>query len=117
MRQRDLYATLGIGRTASQADITHAYRVMLRRYHPDTRPAGDPAEQTRSDIVLSDVIAAYAVLGDERRRAAYDRDVGSRPQTRPERSRTAARAAAAPPIVAGPVVWRPIRRRGGTGGA
>lgn len=31
----DPYAVLGIGRDASAADITHAYRARIKEYHPD----------------------------------------------------------------------------------
>ncbi|MGE3769956.1 MAG: DnaJ family molecular chaperone [Bdellovibrionales bacterium] len=34
-RAKDPYNTLGVRRSASDADIKHAYRMMLRLYHPD----------------------------------------------------------------------------------
>jgi curved DNA-binding protein CbpA len=35
----DPYLVLGVPPTATQAEITHAYRTHLRAHHPDTRPA------------------------------------------------------------------------------
>jgi len=40
----DLYAILGLTRHATQAQISHAHRTLLRRYHPDTRTPGDPSQ-------------------------------------------------------------------------
>jgi curved DNA-binding protein CbpA len=34
----DLYAILGLERTASIADIKRAYRRLARKYHPDINP-------------------------------------------------------------------------------
>ena len=34
----DPYLVLGVLPTATQAEITHAYRTRLRAHHPDTRP-------------------------------------------------------------------------------
>lgn len=114
----DLYTVLEVRPSASQAEITRAYRSLLRRHHPDTRPPTIEASQrAASDATLADVIAAYAVLGDPARRAAYDRRCTPGPSTaaiRP-RLRTAPRARVAdgstdPPIVAGPVRWDPSPR-------
>jgi curved DNA-binding protein CbpA len=69
----DLYAILGIPATASPAEIRHAYRAELRRHHPDTRDASTNQDQPGHDRALSQLLAAYAVLHDPVRRAAYDR--------------------------------------------
>ena len=91
----DLYGVLGVSRTASPAQISHAYRILLHTHHPDSRDADADAEAERNhDLALRQVLAAYAVLHDPQRRADYDR--------RP-RSSAAAQfghpAAATPPIV------------------
>jgi curved DNA-binding protein CbpA len=65
--RRDHYAVLGVPPSASDAQITTAYRRLVRSLHPDTRPT-DP---TAADE-LSDVLAAYDTLHDAGRRAAYD---------------------------------------------
>ena len=65
----DPYLVLGVSPTATQAEITHAYRTRLRAHHPDTRPT--PPPQT-ADEHLRQLLAAYALLRDPTRRAAYD---------------------------------------------
>jgi curved DNA-binding protein CbpA len=64
----DPYDVLGISRRASARDVSRAYRRGARATHPDRHP-DDPsaAEQFR------DLAAAYEILGDPDRRAAYDR--------------------------------------------
>jgi curved DNA-binding protein CbpA len=68
----DPYLVLGVAPTATQAEITHAYRTHLRAHHPDTRPAR--SAQT-ADEHLRQVLAAYALLRDPARRADYDRRI------------------------------------------
>jgi len=101
----ELYDTLGVPPTATQAQISRAYRALLRRYHPDTRVASDESERAVSDATLQQVIAAYSVLHDPVRRSDYDRqNATARP--RPH-LRLDDRALRRPPIVAGPVRWHP----------
>jgi hypothetical protein len=66
----DPYRVLGVSPTATQAEITHAYRTHLRAHHPDTRPA---RSAHTADDHLRQVLAAYALLRDPARRTAYDR--------------------------------------------
>ena len=74
------YLVLGVSPTATQAEITHAYRTRLRAHHPDTRHT--PPSQTADDD-LRQVLAAYALLRDPARRADYDRatTLAAAPQT------------------------------------
>ena len=107
----DCYAILGLPRDATQAQISAAYRTLLRRYHPDTRPTTDSSRDEISDAALQHVLAAYTVLHDPARRLDYDRQMTS--QTSP--SRTQARPIHVswthpfddPPLRAGPVRWTP----------
>jgi curved DNA-binding protein CbpA len=102
----DPYAVLGVTPAATPAEITHAFRVKLRALHPDTRYAGSPAG---AETQLRQVLAAYALLRDPNRRAAYD-------QKRPAHDDTAAvpitvtrhvdPKAKRPPLWAGPVRWQ-----------
>ncbi len=64
---KDLYETLGVGRTASESEIKKAYRGLTRKYHPDKNP-GDAAAEERFKAVSS----AYDVLSDKDRRSLYD---------------------------------------------
>jgi curved DNA-binding protein CbpA len=60
----DHYETLGVAPGAEPESIHHAYRTMARLAHPDR--SGDPAAMIRLN-------AAWEVLRDADRRAAYDR--------------------------------------------
>lgn len=64
----DLYETLGVSRGASAEEIKKAYRTLAFKYHPD-RNAGDKNAEEKFKAVN----AAYSVLGDETKRAQYDR--------------------------------------------
>jgi curved DNA-binding protein CbpA len=83
-RQPDLYAILGVDPAATAEQITHAYRDLLRRHHPDTRPTTpDIHDQAPTeDARLQQVIHAYAVLRDPAQRARYDRGRSPSPPTR-----------------------------------
>jgi molecular chaperone DnaJ len=63
----DHYAVLGVARTATHAQIRAAFRRLARALHPDSNPADATAERR-----FKRVARAYEVLGDARRRAAYD---------------------------------------------
>ena len=63
----DHYAVLGVPRTATHAQIRAAYRRLARALHPDRNPADATAERRFKRIAR-----AYEVLGDARRRTAYD---------------------------------------------
>jgi curved DNA-binding protein CbpA len=107
-KRPDLYAILGVPSTATQAEISRAYRALLRRHHPDTRIPADESQSAVSDTTLQQVFAAYTVLHDPARRAEYDRDAGQRvhpPRHRPQQAPNLYDAHGQPPIVAGPVRW------------
>ena len=65
---RDYYQVLGVERQASTPEIKNAYRRLALQYHPDRNPGDRAAEEKFKEISL-----AYAVLGDEDKRAHYDR--------------------------------------------
>ena len=106
----DPYAILGLARDATQAQISAAYRTLLRRYHPDTRLPADPSAGTVSDAALEQVLTAYAVLRDPVRRFDYDQWTAPRPApappTQPIRP-SRIRRFDDPPLRAGPVHWTP----------
>jgi pilus assembly protein CpaF len=64
-RRRSLYEILGIPGNASDQDIQDAYRRLLQKLH--TAADAAPNEE------LSEVIEAYNVLSDGKKRAEYDR--------------------------------------------
>lgn len=104
----DLYAVLGVAPHATQAEISHAYRALLRQHHPDTRAPGDESQHALSDAALQEVLAAYTMLGDPARRADYDKETQPHPYPTtqpPQRTLHNHGALSRSPIVAGPVHW------------
>ena len=63
----DLYAVLGVNRTATSREIKSAYRRLARRYHPDV--SSDPAASSK----FAQINEAYHTLIDSERRRTYDR--------------------------------------------
>jgi curved DNA-binding protein CbpA len=104
-RLPDLYAILGVAPEATQAEIGHAYRALLRRHHPDTRDPADGPPDAQSDDALQQVLAAYTILRSPTRRAEYDRQVRRRSPSAPPPAANVYRPYRQPPIVAGPVRW------------
>lgn len=68
MEFQDYYKTLGVPRTASQAEIKKAFRKLARESHPDRHPGDKTAERR-----FKDVNEAHAVLSDPSKREKYDR--------------------------------------------
>ena len=64
----DPYSVLGVSKTASQADITKAYRKLAKKLHPDLNPGDKAAEEKFKTIT-----AAYDIVGDEEKRGRFDR--------------------------------------------
>lgn len=65
---KDYYRILGVLDDAEDVVIRAAYRALAQRYHPD-KWQGDAAQATRR---MAEINAAYAVLSDTEKRAAYD---------------------------------------------
>jgi len=65
---RDPYSTLGVPRTASEADIKSAYRKLAKQLHPDRNTDNPKAAEK-----FSDATRAYDLLSDKAKRAQYDR--------------------------------------------
>jgi DnaJ-class molecular chaperone len=64
----DPYETLGVPKTASDAEIKTAYRRLVRTSHPDINP-DDPEAEARFKAIS----AAYDLLKDPETRARFDR--------------------------------------------
>jgi len=74
------YEILGVGRTASAAEIRQAYMRLAKERHPDR--FHDPAERARAEAFFKELTAAYNTLGNDRGRAQYDVSL-SRPKDAP----------------------------------
>lgn len=64
---RDYYEVLGVSRGANKDEIRRAFRGLARQYHPDVSEAPDADER------FKEINEAYEVLGDDEKRARYDR--------------------------------------------
>ncbi len=62
--EKDYYKVLGVVPTASDKEITRAYRKLAKEHHPDTNPG--------SEERFKEISAAYDVLGDAEKRKEYD---------------------------------------------
>src|SRR3990170_5423367 len=67
----DPYRVLEVGHAASDSQIKRRWRDLAREHHPD-RAAGDGEEAARLTARMARINAAYDVLRDPVRRAAYD---------------------------------------------
>lgn len=68
------YQLLGVGTTASSAEITKAYRAAMKRFHPDRVP---PERRSAAEELCKDLNRAYKILSSPVDRVAYDRTVRS----------------------------------------
>jgi molecular chaperone DnaJ len=62
--EKDYYQVLGVSSTASDKEITKAYRKLAKQYHPDANPG--------SEDRFKEIASAYDVLGDADQRKEYD---------------------------------------------
>ena len=65
---RDPYQILGVPKDASHGDVKKAFRKLAKLHHPDQHP-NDPKAKDR----FAEANAAYEILGDEKKRAQFDR--------------------------------------------
>ena len=67
LMMRNPYDVLGVAKTASAADIKSAFRKLAKKYHPDQ------SKEPRAKERFAEVGSAYEILGDAKKRAAFDR--------------------------------------------
>lgn len=64
--KRDYYDILGVGKTASAAELKNAYRKLALQWHPDRNKS--PEAETK----FKEINEAYQVLSDAKKKSAYD---------------------------------------------
>ena len=62
--EKDYYKVLGLTSSATDKEITRAYRRLAKEHHPDTNPG--------SEERFKEISGAYDVLGDAAKRKEYD---------------------------------------------
>ncbi|HXS67971.1 MAG TPA: J domain-containing protein [Candidatus Polarisedimenticolia bacterium] len=67
VKYKDYYESLGVSRTASDAEIKKAFRKLAREYHPDVAKDKKKAEEK-----FKEINEAYEVLSDPAKRKKYD---------------------------------------------
>ncbi len=64
---RDPYDVLGVAKSAGAAEIKSAFRKLAKKYHPDQ------SKEPRAKERFAEVGSAYEILGDDKKRKAFDR--------------------------------------------
>ena len=73
MKQKNYYDILGVSVKASLEEITSAKNALAKKYHPDAnmRLGIDTTRQ------MQEVLEAYQILSDSRKRTEYDQDISA----------------------------------------
>jgi len=67
MAKQDYYEALGVGKSASKAEIKKAYRKLAKEYHPDRN------KEEGAEDKFKQIQEAYEILSDGQKREAYDK--------------------------------------------
>lgn len=65
---RDYYEVLGVGKSASEAELKRAFRKLAMKYHPDRNSDNKDVAEKK----FKEVKEAYEILSDSQKRSAYD---------------------------------------------
>lgn len=89
MHHSNHYQTLQVSSQASTAEIKQAYRLLVKKFHPDSQSTTADHEQ------IIRINAAYEILGDHQRRQRYDQELATPEYTPKSRSNRQQRTAQA----------------------
>ncbi|MGO9674932.1 MAG: DnaJ C-terminal domain-containing protein [Methylocella sp.] len=64
---RDPYTVLGVPKSADAAEIKSAFRKLAKKFHPDQ------SKEPKAKEKFAEIGSAYEILGDEKKRGAFDR--------------------------------------------
>ena len=65
--EKDYYAVLGVPSSATEKELSRAYKKLAKQHHPDANQGNAAAEER-----FKEISAAYDVVGDKTERAEYD---------------------------------------------
>jgi molecular chaperone DnaJ len=65
--EKDYYAVLGVPSSATEKEVSRAYKKLAKQHHPDANQGNTAAEER-----FKEISAAYDVIGDKTKRAEYD---------------------------------------------
>ena len=74
---RTHYQVLDVAPTASRTEIRDQYRRLVRLLHPDGYRGASESERRLADRRLREVTEAWSVIGDEKARSGYDRELAT----------------------------------------
>ncbi|MFZ0996472.1 MAG: J domain-containing protein [Candidatus Dormiibacterota bacterium] len=100
-KQLDVYAVLGVERTATWPELRRSYRARARELHPDVqahRPTPSRLDQSRATALFTQLQQAWSLVATPERRAAYDlaRGPALAVETKPRRPKVAPAWSAGP---------------------
>ena len=82
MAKKNYYKMLGVSRTASPEEISAAKNRLAKKYHPDANMKNG-IDTTRK---MQQILEAYRILSDPKKRASYDRKVFGKPSAGADRN-------------------------------
>ena len=69
-----LYDILGVKKKASMTEIKKAYRILAKKYHPDSHRDSKDSKDNKDNYEekFKEITKAYEILGDQEKRTFYD---------------------------------------------
>lgn len=90
-QKKNWYRILEISEKATEQEIKAAYRRLAKKYHPDTH-VNDKSYLDK----FNDISAAYQILGDTKKRQAFDKGRGQKQESPQKGQKTSADRHTAP---------------------